>query len=116
VSVIHNATRLKNKRHGTIAAAREVCNTGRQLGDGSRLMLRQRVQGSVRAVRAVQNTDVFQTDTRLVADERDLQFQHNEVIDIGNSQTLRQEGIARINKLSAMRPGVANLIENVCIL
>jgi len=67
-SVIYNATRRKNKRHGIIAAAREVCNATRRLGDGSRLILRQRVRGSARAVRAVRNTRVFQTETRVVAD------------------------------------------------
>ena len=37
--------------------------------NGNRLILRQRVRGSVRAVRAVRNTRVFQTETRVVADE-----------------------------------------------
>jgi len=68
-SKIYNVTSRKNKRHGMIAAAREVCNTTRRLGDGSRLILHQRVQGSARAVRAVRNTRVFQTETRDVADE-----------------------------------------------
>jgi hypothetical protein len=40
----------------------------RRLGDRSRLILRQRVQGSARAVRAVQNTRVIQTETRVVTD------------------------------------------------
>jgi hypothetical protein len=70
-SVIYNATRCKNKRHGIIAAAREVCNATRRLGDGSRLILRQRVRGSARAVRAIRNTRVFQTETRVVADVLD---------------------------------------------
>jgi len=63
--------RRKNRRHGLIAAAREVCNATRRLGDGSRLILRQRVRGSVRAVRAVRNTRVFQTETGVVADVTD---------------------------------------------
>jgi hypothetical protein len=58
-SVIYNATRRKNRRHGIIAAAREVCNATRRLGDKSRLILRQRVRGSARTVRAVQHTRVF---------------------------------------------------------
>jgi hypothetical protein len=45
-------------------------NATRHLGDGKRVILRQRVRGSVRAVRAVRNTRVFQTDTRVVADNR----------------------------------------------
>ena len=45
-----------------------VRNTTRRLGEGKRVILRHRVQGSVRAVRAVQNTRVFLTETRVVAD------------------------------------------------
>ena len=45
------------------------CNATRRLGDGKRLILRQRVRGSVRAVRAVRNTRVFQTETGVDADE-----------------------------------------------
>jgi metal-dependent amidase/aminoacylase/carboxypeptidase family protein len=67
-SVIYNTTFLKNKGHGIIAATREVYNATRRLGDGSRLILRQRVRGSARAVRAVRNTEVLQTETRVVAD------------------------------------------------
>src|SRR5882757_1563583 len=44
------------------------CNATRRLGDGKRVILRQRVRGSVRAVRAVRNTRVFQTETGVVAD------------------------------------------------
>jgi hypothetical protein len=40
----------------------------------------------------------------------------NECIDIGKSQRLRIEGNARINMVFAMRPGLAKIIENVCIL
>jgi len=73
-SVIYNAMRRKNERHDIIAAARAVCNATRRMGDGSRLILCQRVRGSARAVRAVRNTWVFQTETRVVADEG-LKFQ-----------------------------------------
>jgi len=45
-----------------------LCNTTRRLGDGQHLILHQRVRGSVRAVRAVRNTRVFLTETRVVAD------------------------------------------------
>jgi len=67
-SVIYNATCRKNKRDGIIAAGREVCNATRRLSDGSRLILRQSVRGSVRAVRAIRNTQVFQTETCVVTD------------------------------------------------
>jgi len=49
------------------------------------------------------------------AHERDQQFDENESIDIGKSQRLQKEGNARINKVSAMRPGLANIIEKVRI-
>jgi hypothetical protein len=39
------------------------------------------------------------------AHERDQQFGENGSIDIGNSQRLRKQGNARINKVSAMRRG-----------
>jgi hypothetical protein len=45
-----------------------LCNATRRLGDGQLVILRQRLQGSVRAVRAVRNTRVFQTETWVVAD------------------------------------------------
>jgi len=45
------------------------------------------------------------------AHERDQQFGENESIDIGKIQRLRKEGNARINKVSAMRPGLARIIE-----
>jgi hypothetical protein len=66
----HSGRKVKEayKRHGIIAAAREVCNATHRLGDGSRLILGQMVRGSARAVRAVRNTWVFQTETRVVAD------------------------------------------------
>ena len=115
------------------------------------------------SVRAVRNTRVFLTETRVVADEstleasgiellalrnhipcmahviqlalgaflsslgvngrtksweaheRDQQFGENESIDTGKSQRLGKEGNARINKVSAMRPGLAKIIEKVCI-
>jgi hypothetical protein len=44
----------------------------RCLGDGKRVFLYQRVRGSVRAVRAIRNTQVFQTDTKVVADGHTL--------------------------------------------
>jgi len=45
-----------------------LCNETHCLGDGKRVILRQRVRGSVRAVRAVRNTQVFQMETGVVAD------------------------------------------------
>jgi len=49
------------------------------------------------------------------AHERDQQFGENESTDIGRSRQLRKEGNAIINKVSAMRPGLAKIIENVPI-
>jgi len=49
------------------------------------------------------------------AHERDQQFGENTIIDIGKSPTLRKEGNATINKVSAMRPGLAKIIEKVHI-
>jgi len=49
------------------------------------------------------------------AHERDQEFGENERIDIGKSQRLRKEGNGRINKVSAMRPGLAKIIEKVRI-
>ena len=49
------------------------------------------------------------------AHQRDQQFGENESTDIGESQRLRKEGNARINKVSAMRPGLAKIIEKVHI-
>jgi hypothetical protein len=49
------------------------------------------------------------------AHKRDQQFGENESTDIGKSQRLRKAGNARINKVSAMRPGLAKIIETVRI-
>jgi len=49
------------------------------------------------------------------AHERDQQFGENVTTDIGKSQRLQKEGNARINKVSAMRPGLAKIIEKVRI-
>jgi len=48
------------------------------------------------------------------AHECDQQFGENESIDIGKSQRLRKEGNAILNKVSAMKPGLAKKIEKVC--
>jgi len=47
--------------------------------------------------------------------DHDQQFGENETIDFGKSQRHRKEGNVRINKVSAMRPGLANIIEKVSI-
>jgi hypothetical protein len=44
-----------------------LCNATRRHADGKRVILRQRVRGSVRALRAVRNTPEFLTETRVVA-------------------------------------------------
>jgi hypothetical protein len=49
------------------------------------------------------------------AHERNQQFGENRSTDIGTSQRLRKQGNARIDKVSGMRPGLAKIIENVCI-
>ena len=49
------------------------------------------------------------------AHDRNQQFGENESIDIGKSQELRKEGNAGINPVSAMRPGLAKIIEKVRI-
>jgi len=49
------------------------------------------------------------------AHERDHQFGETGSTDIGKSQRLWKEGHARINEVSAMRPGLAKIIEKVCI-
>jgi len=47
--------------------------------------------------------------------ERDQQFGENESVDIGKSQRLRKDGNTRINMVSAMKPGLAKIIEKVRI-
>ena len=47
------------------------------------------------------------------AHERDLPFGEKETTVVGKSQRLRKEGNARINNVSAMRPGLAEIIEKV---
>jgi len=49
------------------------------------------------------------------AHERDQQFGENESTDFGKSQRLRKEGNARINKVSAIKPGLAKIIDKVRI-
>jgi len=49
------------------------------------------------------------------AHERDQQFGDNASMDIGKSRRLRTEGNARINKVLAMKPGLAKIIEKVRI-
>ena len=49
------------------------------------------------------------------AHERDQQFGENECTHIGKSQRLQKEGNARIDKVSAMKSGLAKIIEKVCI-
>jgi len=47
---------------------------------------------------------------------RNQQFGENVSVDIGKSQRLRKGGNARVNKVSAMKPGLAKIIEKVHIL
>jgi hypothetical protein len=57
-----------NKRHGIIAAAREVCNGTHRLGDEKFLLHCAKVLSSVRAVQAVSNTPMTLKESRFVAD------------------------------------------------
>jgi len=49
------------------------------------------------------------------AHERDQHFGEYESIDIEKSQRIRKEGNARMNKVSAIKPGLAKIIEKVRI-
>jgi hypothetical protein len=49
------------------------------------------------------------------AHEYAQQFGENEHIDFGKSQRLRKEGNARINKVSAPKPGLTQIIDKVRI-
>jgi len=49
------------------------------------------------------------------AHEHHQQFGQNESVDIGKSQRIPKEGDARMNKVSAMKPGLAKIIEKVRI-
>jgi hypothetical protein len=49
------------------------------------------------------------------AHDRDQHFGENESIEIGKVQRLRKEGNVRINKVSAVRPGLAKIFEKVRI-
>jgi hypothetical protein len=69
---MYHVTHHKNKRHGIIATAREVRSATHHFGHRSRLILRQRILGSVRAIRAVRNTRVSLMETSFVADVRSL--------------------------------------------
>jgi len=51
----------------------------------------------------------------LEAHEHDQQFEENESKDIGKRQRLRKAGHVRINKVLAMKPGLAKIIEKVRI-
>jgi hypothetical protein len=46
---------------------------------------------------------------------RNQQFGENDSIDVGKSQRLRKEGNTRINTVSALRQGLAKIIEKVHI-
>jgi len=45
-----------------------LCNATRHLGNGKRVIRRHRVRRSVRAIRAIWNTRVFLTETKVVVD------------------------------------------------
>jgi hypothetical protein len=51
----------------------------------------------------------------LEAHECHQQFGEIQITDSGKRERLRTEGNARMNKVSAMGPGIATIIENECI-
>jgi hypothetical protein len=55
-----------------------LCNATCRLGNRKRVILRQWVRLSVRAVRAVRNTRVFQTETPVVADVEPASSTHRD--------------------------------------
>lgn len=59
---------------------------------------------------------VIGLQTSWEADDHDHQSGANVNIDIVESQNLRNEGNTRINKLSAIRPGMEKIVEKVRIL
>jgi len=62
-----------------------------------------------------EHSDLKGRATSWEAHEHDQQFKENKSTDIGKNQRLLKEGNARINKVSAMRTGLAKIIENVHI-
>jgi len=66
-----------------------LCNTSRRLGDGKHVILRQRVRGSVRAIRAVGNTCVFLTETRVVGNGSVFFTNKDNIYQILHSNALR---------------------------
>jgi hypothetical protein len=64
---------------------------------------------------SMSNVGITDCTKSLEAHERDQHLGENENIDVGKSQRLPKEGNARIDKVSAMRPGLANIIEKVHI-
>ena len=49
------------------------------------------------------------------AHEGDQHFGENDSVVIGTGLRVQTKGNARINKVAAMRPGLAKIIEKVCI-
>jgi hypothetical protein len=54
-------------------------------------------------------------NTSWEAHEPDQQFGWNETTVISKKQRLQKEGNARINKVSAMKPGFVKIVEKLCI-
>ena len=71
---------------------KKVCNATHCQGDGKCVILRQRVRGSIRPVRAVRNPRVFQMEPRVVAD-KDCE----KVLDSANSSSLLSSVFNTIN-------------------
>jgi len=89
--------------------SRQVCNATVWLGDRKCVFFRQRVRGSVWAVRAVQNTHVFLTETRVVADEWTLYMARFHItvrfqlISSWNLDTIRKHFWSKLKELLGSR-------------
>jgi len=77
-----------------------LCNATWRLVDGQPVIFRQSVRGSVRAVRAVWNIQVFQTETSVVADVAQLQHQQIKAIEYPDEAEQGQGELKMIDAMS----------------
>jgi hypothetical protein len=91
-----------------------LCNATRRLGDLKCVILCQRVQGSVRAVRAIRNTPVCQMKTRVVADDGSIIRGQNRLKQLRDgplhweTEVAEYLDISNSCSLSQKHPGVPN--------
>jgi len=88
-----------------------LCNVTSRLGDGQRVILCQRVRGSVRAVRAVRNTGVFLTETRVVADVPGLSSALPVPLKAGRNALLGSDTLLKLMHLSLHSTSSQTLLE-----